>query len=84
MGVEEVLAFEREWLNRPQHDGAKMHAAYDRFGLSLVRYYQLLVAALEDPRAWAVDPVTCGVVRRRMEVAQRTSSVRRAALRRAG
>lgn len=84
MSTVDVLAFEREWLNRPQHDGAKMHAAYERFGVSLVRYYQALVAALDDPQAWQADPVTCGVVRRRMETARRTTSVRRAALKATG
>lgn len=79
MGVDEILAFEREWLNWPQHDGAKMRAAYERFGVSLVRYYQMLVAGLDDPQAWEADPVTCGVVSRRMRSAQRQASVRRSA-----
>lgn len=83
MSTKDLLAFEREWLNRDQHDGAKMKAAHDEFGVSLVRYYQALVAALDDPEAWHLDPVTCGVVRRRMEAGQRVASVRRPALRQA-
>lgn len=76
--TKDLLAFEREWLNRDQHDGAKMRAAHVQFGLSLVRYYQALRVALDDPEAWVLDPVTCGVVRRRTSAAVRSTSLRRA------
>lgn len=76
MSTKDLLVFEKAWLNRPQHDGAKMKAAHDTFGLSLIRYYQALVAALDDPEAWVFDPVTCGIVRRRLDSALRSTSLR--------
>lgn len=69
--TEQLLTFEKAWLNKPQHDGAKMHAVHEQFGLGIVRYYQALVATLDDPEAWAFDPVTCGIVRSRMHGALR-------------
>ena len=71
MTTTDLLAFEREWLNRPQHDGAKMAAVYERFGLSLIGYYQRLVAALGERSAREADPVTCRAVRSRLDRARR-------------
>lgn len=44
--------------------GAKERAIRERLGLSPTRYYQLLNALLDDPRALAHDPVTVNRLRR--------------------
>ena len=69
--VASLLAFERAWLNRPQHDGAKEAAIRERFGCSPTVYYQQLVAILDTREALEVDAVTVGVVRRRLARGQR-------------
>lgn len=74
MSIEELMAFERTWLNRPQHDGSKAAAIRATFGLRTTHYYQRLVAAIRSGQAWQVDPVTAGVVSRRMRAAQRSKS----------
>nr|WP_028797684.1 DUF3263 domain-containing protein [Streptomyces purpureus] len=56
-----VLAFERRSWPGP---GAKERAVREQLGLSPVRYYQLLNALLDDPRALAHDPVTVNRLRR--------------------
>lgn len=56
-----VLALERvSWTGA----GAKERAIRERLGMSPVRYYQLLGALLDDPRALAHDPVTVNRLRR--------------------
>ncbi|WP_189936840.1 DUF3263 domain-containing protein [Streptomyces sulfonofaciens] len=56
-----VLALEhRSWPG----PGAKERAIRERLGLAPVRYYQLLNALLDDPRALAHDPVTVNRLRR--------------------
>lgn len=49
-----VLAFERRWW---KHAGAKEKAIRDQFGLSAVRYYQVLGRVIDDPAALAHDPL---------------------------
>lgn len=71
--LELLLAFEREWLNRPQHTGGKLVAMRARFGLSETRYYQLLNRAIETAEAAELDPVTVRVLRER----RRSRSMRR-------
>lgn len=44
--------------------GAKDRAIRERLGISPTRYYQLLNALLDDPRALAHDPVTVNRLRR--------------------
>ncbi|WP_059006185.1 DUF3263 domain-containing protein [Streptomyces specialis] len=44
--------------------GAKERAIRERLGISPTRYYQLLNALLDDPRALAHDPVTVNRLRR--------------------
>ena len=63
LGVREraVLALERRGLPGP---GAKERAVREQLGLSPVRYYQLLNALLDDPRALRHDPVTVNRLRR--------------------
>ncbi|MEU3184587.1 DUF3263 domain-containing protein [Streptomyces sp. NPDC006923] len=56
-----VLAMERRGWPGP---GAKERAVRERLGISPTRYYQLLGALLDDPRALAHDPVTVNRLRR--------------------
>ncbi|MFC8505193.1 DUF3263 domain-containing protein [Streptomyces sp. NPDC057411] len=56
-----VLAMERRSWPGP---GAKERAVREQLGLSATRYYQLLNALLDDPRALAHDPVTVNRLRR--------------------
>ncbi|GAA2386668.1 hypothetical protein GCM10010420_06840 [Streptomyces glaucosporus] len=59
-----VLAIERRGWPSP---GAKERAIRERLGLSPTRYYQLLNALLDDPRALVHDPVTVNRLRRRRD-----------------
>lgn len=59
-----VLAVERRGWSGP---GAKERAIRERLDLSPTRYYQLLNALLDDPRALAHDPVTVNRLRRRRD-----------------
>lgn len=59
-----VLALERRSWSGP---GAKERAIRERLGISPTRYYQLLNALLDDPRALAHDPVTVNRLRRRRD-----------------
>lgn len=59
-----VLALERRVWPGP---GAKERAIRERLGISPTRYYQLLNALLDDPRALAHDPVTINRLRRLRE-----------------
>ncbi|MFE9003648.1 DUF3263 domain-containing protein [Streptomyces sp. NPDC007875] len=56
-----VLAAERRGWPGP---GAKERAIRERLGISPTRYYQLLNALLDDPRALEHDPVTVNRLRR--------------------
>jgi hypothetical protein len=56
-----VLAVERRGWPGP---GAKERAVREQLGISPTRYYQLLSALLDDPRALAHDPVTVNRLRR--------------------
>ncbi|MGW1374115.1 DUF3263 domain-containing protein [Streptomyces sp. NPDC002446] len=58
---EAVLAVERRSWPGP---GPKERAIRERLGISPTRYYQLLNALLDDPRALAHDPVTVNRLRR--------------------
>ncbi|MEU9555651.1 DUF3263 domain-containing protein [Streptomyces fumanus] len=57
----DILALERRGFPGP---GAKERAIREELGLAPVRYYQLLNALLDDPRALAADPVTVNRLRR--------------------
>ncbi|MDX3227266.1 DUF3263 domain-containing protein [Streptomyces sp. ME19-01-6] len=59
-----VLAVERRGWPGP---GAKERAIREQLGISPTRYYQLLNALLDDPRALAHDPVTVNRLRRLRE-----------------
>ena len=56
-----ILAMERRGFTGP---GAKERAIREQLGLAPVRYYQLLNALLDDPRALAHDPITVNRLRR--------------------
>ncbi|WP_328494918.1 DUF3263 domain-containing protein [Streptomyces sp. NBC_00414] len=60
-----VLALEGRGWESP---GAKERAVREELGLAPVRYYQLLNALLDAPRALAHDPVTVNRLRRIREV----------------
>ncbi|MGW1882212.1 DUF3263 domain-containing protein [Streptomyces sp. NPDC002133] len=56
-----VLGVERtDWAG----PGAKEREIRERLGMSPTRYYQVLNALLDDPRALAHDPVTVNRLRR--------------------
>ncbi|MGC0331168.1 hypothetical protein RKD23_004158 [Streptomyces sp. SAI-170] len=57
----DILALERRGFAGP---GAKERAIREELGLAPVRYFQLLNALLDDPRALAHDPVTVNRLRR--------------------
>ena len=65
--TERLLAFEREWMNRPQHDGAKVQAARERFGLSDIGYYQQLRVALCDPSAVEAHPLAARFAQQKVD-----------------
>jgi hypothetical protein len=50
-----ILDFETEWWTLP---GRKDQLIRERFGLTAVRYYQLLNALIDRPRAAAHAPLT--------------------------
>ncbi|MEU1020302.1 DUF3263 domain-containing protein [Streptomyces sp. NPDC005898] len=56
-----VLALERRDWPAP---GVKERAVREELGMVPVRYYQLLNALLDDPRALAHDPITVNRLRR--------------------
>ncbi|WP_240796676.1 DUF3263 domain-containing protein [Streptomyces sp. RFCAC02] len=56
-----VLAVERRGWPRP---GLKERAIREQLDLTPTRYYQLLNALLDDPRALRHDPVTVNRLRR--------------------
>jgi hypothetical protein len=58
---QKILEFEKQWWRQA---GAKEQAIRDTFGLSATRYYQLLNALLDDPRAMAHDPMVVQRLRR--------------------
>ncbi|MDT0397549.1 MULTISPECIES: DUF3263 domain-containing protein [Streptomyces] len=58
---QDILALERRGFSGP---GVKERAIREELGLAPVRYYQLLNALLDNPRALAHDPVTINRLRR--------------------
>lgn len=76
--TEQLLAFERAWLNRDRSTGAYAAAVRERFGVSVTAWSLRLVHLLDDPRAVEADPVTVRVLRERRRRASKQRSVRRA------
>ncbi|UUN27641.1 DUF3263 domain-containing protein [Streptomyces sp. FIT100] len=66
--VEELSERDRAVLRLERTDwpgpGAKERVVREQLGMSPTRYYQLLNALLDDPRALAHDPVTVNRLRR--------------------
>jgi len=56
-----ILDFERSWWMR---EGAKEEAIRRELGISGTRYYQLLGALVDEPAAFAYDPLTVKRFRR--------------------
>ncbi|WP_083707151.1 DUF3263 domain-containing protein [Intrasporangium flavum] len=70
--TEELLAFERRWLNDPRaSDGRKAQAIQAEFGVSETRHYQRLVAVLHTDEAWRADPATTSALLGRLKARTR-------------
>lgn len=63
-----VLEFERRWYT---YGGAKDHAIRERFDLSAAAYFQVLNSLLENPAAYAADPILIKRLRRIRDSRQR-------------
>lgn len=72
----DVLAFEADWLNRPQHDGRKDNAIRSAFGVSRVRYDQALIAAIASPEAVEGWPIVVRTIQARVQAHRRRASSR--------
>lgn len=66
-----ILEFERTWFT---YGGAKDHAIRERFDLSAGAYFQRLAVLLDDPRAYAHDPILIKRLRRIRDSRQRSRS----------
>lgn len=66
-----ILEFERTWYT---YGGAKDHAIRERFDLSAGAYFQRLAVLLDDPRAYAHDPILIKRLRRIRDSRQRSRS----------
>ncbi|GAA2000021.1 DUF3263 domain-containing protein [Brevibacterium samyangense] len=64
-----VLEFERRWYT---YGGAKDHAIRERFDMSAAAYFQVLGGLLDNPAAYAADPVLIKRLRRIRDSRQRT------------
>lgn len=67
----EILSFERHW---PMQSGSKARAVHELFGMSPNRYSRVLTALLDDPAAYAADPLL--VRRLRLRRSQRAAGTR--------
>ena len=70
----QILEFERQWW---KYAGAKEQAIRDLFDMSSTRYYQIINALIDDPRALAFDPMLVKRLRRMRAARQRARSARR-------
>ena len=70
----EILAFERQWW---KYAGAKEQAIRELFDMSATRYYQVLNALIDRPKALAADPLLVRRLRRLRSQRQRQRSARR-------
>lgn len=69
-----VLTFERQWWTHP---GVKEDSIKSLFDLTPTRYYQLLNALLDDPRALEFDPMLVKRLRRLRSARRQERSARR-------
>lgn len=63
-----ILDFERCWW---QQQGSKEHAIREELQMSATRYYERLRELLDDPAAYAYDPLTVLRARRRAAARRR-------------
>ena len=70
----QILDFERAWW---KYAGAKEAAIHDRFGLTAVRYYQVLNWIIDEPAALEHDPLTVRRLWRLRDERARRRSARR-------
>jgi hypothetical protein len=74
VSVEQLLEFERAWLNDPRAgDGRKAQAIRETFGVNETRHYQRVVAAVSTREAWETDPVTTRALTEKLRVRARGS-----------
>lgn len=71
-----VLDFERQWYT---YGGAKDTAIRQRFDLSAAEYFQLLGGLLDNPDAYAHDPILIKRLRRIRDSRQRGRAASRIA-----
>ena len=71
---QQILGFERQWW---KYAGAKEQAIRELFDMSATRYYQVLNALIDDPRALALDPMLVKRLRRMRASRQRARTARR-------
>lgn len=67
----EILRFERQWW---KYAGAKDQAVREKFGMSGVRYAQVVNALIDMPGAEVVEPVTVRRLRRLRDSRRRVRS----------
>ena len=72
-----ILDFERSWWQEP---GRRSDAIRERFGISVTRYHQLLVRAIDLPDALRYDPMLVRRLRRLREARRRRRLARRLGL----
>lgn len=70
----EILEFERNWWKYP---GSKEQAIRDLFGMSAMRYYQVLNSLIDRTDALAFDPMLIKRLRRLRDTRQRERTARR-------
>ncbi len=68
-----ILDFERTWWQEP---GPKERRVRERFGISVTRYHQLLMRAIDLPDALVYDPMLVRRLRR-LRVARRRKRLAR-------
>ena len=73
-GPQELLAFERRWVNDPRAgDGRKAQAILETFGVNETRHYQRLVAAIGTRGAWEADAGMTAILTERLRSRARGS-----------
>jgi hypothetical protein len=72
-----ILDFERSWWTER---GTKQRRIRERFGISVIRYQQLLMRAIDLPEALRYDPMLVRRLRRLRESRRRMRLARRLGL----
>ena len=68
-----VLAFERQWW---KYAGAKEEAIRRQFGISPTAYYQLLSRLIDEPAAFAAEPMLVKRLQRQRAARRRQRAAR--------